>query len=414
MTQRFFPKIVTQIVAITSIAFLLFNLLLPFASQPRPAHAGGFIIPAAGVPVSKVPWSTRDVMDRILRILADRLRTLMVRQIQRLVLDFFNQIANICPPYLKYRGTDVCRKIVGDWAQFFSDAVASAEVGLANEISNSSLPSDWRAALIAALLPIDAQSINERFTAAGGLPSRENTWENFYAILDPQRNFLGQLLIAHDEKLKQSQVALEAAKEEGRAGRGVVGQKRCARWGGDPPECVIYDDGTPAATQEQILARVAVAGLDITLTAREFDQIVGAMIDDILFQIFGGSNLFSSSPSGSFNSDPCAGLSGEALRLCREAQGVFSSPAPTPTPTPTGGITFTANPTDIIEGQSSTLWWAAPSAPDCTASGGWTGTRANIGIQTVAPLVTTAYTLTCGGNSANVTVSVRPAAGAGG
>jgi hypothetical protein len=78
-------------------------------------------------------------------------------------------------------------------------------------------------------------------------------------------------------------------------------------------------------------------------------------------------------------------------------------------PPPT--LTFSASPTTINSGQSSTLSWSATNATSCTASGGWTGTKSTAGSQSVSPTATTTYTLACTGaggtttKSATVTVS---------
>jgi hypothetical protein len=64
-------------------------------------------------------------------------------------------------------------------------------------------------------------------------------------------------------------------------------------------------------------------------------------------------------------------------------------------PAPT--LTLSANPASINAGQSSTLTWSSTNATSCTASGGWTGTKAISGTQSVSPNTTTTYTLTCTG-----------------
>jgi hypothetical protein len=83
-------------------------------------------------------------------------------------------------------------------------------------------------------------------------------------------------------------------------------------------------------------------------------------------------------------------------------------PYSTGTQTPT--VNLTANPGIIASGQSSTLTWSSTSATSCSASGGWTGTKATSGTQSVSPTQTTTYTVSCtgsGGNtSQNVTITV--------
>ena len=60
-------------------------------------------------------------------------------------------------------------------------------------------------------------------------------------------------------------------------------------------------------------------------------------------------------------------------------------------------VTFAVAPTSITLGQSATLTWSTLNASSCTASGGWTGTEAASGTQTVTPAGTgnVTYTLNC-------------------
>jgi hypothetical protein len=81
-------------------------------------------------------------------------------------------------------------------------------------------------------------------------------------------------------------------------------------------------------------------------------------------------------------------------------------------------ITFAANPLRATSGETVDLTWSATNATGCTASNGWTGTRAVSGTEKSAALTTTAsFTLNCtgaGGNtSQTVTVEVTPAASGG-
>lgn len=203
-------KISIKIAAIATSVFLLFNLLLPLAFQPKPVSAvsiGGFTWTA------ELTISPMHLLEKFWRILSKQLALRLIRIIQRMVLDFFQQISDVCPPYLRYRGTNVCRKIVGDWREFFNDAVASAQEELIGEIGRSSMPADWRAILISALSPIDDPGIEAKYLRSGGAIPNINTWENFFDGLDPQRNILGQILVVHDEALKGAAAALEAAKK---------------------------------------------------------------------------------------------------------------------------------------------------------------------------------------------------------
>lgn len=76
-------------------------------------------------------------------------------------------------------------------------------------------------------------------------------------------------------------------------------------------------------------------------------------------------------------------------------------------PAPT--LTFSAKPTTIIEGDSTTLTWSTTDASSCTASGDWSGSQATKGNVTLVPAVqprTLNYVLDCSGLGGSVHGSV--------
>jgi len=74
-------------------------------------------------------------------------------------------------------------------------------------------------------------------------------------------------------------------------------------------------------------------------------------------------------------------------------------------------VSLLASPLTIDQGQSATLSWSSSDAISCTASGGWSGSRATSGSEVVTPTATTSYTISCTGDggiaSASVTVTVN-------
>jgi hypothetical protein len=80
-----------------------------------------------------------------------------------------------------------------------------------------------------------------------------------------------------------------------------------------------------------------------------------------------------------------------------------SAAAATPT------VMLAASPANVASGSTSLLSWTSTGAVGCAASGGWSGTKAVNGSETVGPIqISTDYQLTClgeGGN-AGATVSV--------
>lgn len=103
------------------------------------------------------------------------------------------------------------------------------------------------------------------------------------------------------------------------------------------------------------------------------------------------------------------------LTACGGGGGGSSDADPQPnTPpgsTPAATLTLSASQTSVDAGDSVSLSWQTTDADSCTASGGWSGSRATSGSETVGPLTqTTTYSLSCsgagGGALDNVTVQV--------
>jgi len=82
-----------------------------------------------------------------------------------------------------------------------------------------------------------------------------------------------------------------------------------------------------------------------------------------------------------------------AVLLC--SCGGYGSGSGSPPPAPS--ISFSAQPSTIVAGQSATLTWSATNATSCTASGAWSGNQPTSGQMMVAPTAagTDTYTLTC-------------------
>lgn len=121
--------------------------------------------------------------------------------------------------------------------------------------------------------------------------------------------------------------------------------------------------------------------------------------------LLGATFLFNPAPADAASRDSLAqGILGMLKdRLCDRQEKLGgrvtlihpSKCSPTPPAKPT--VTLTADPTTIDAGESSTLTWSSTNATSCTASGGWSGTKATSGSTSVSPTETVTYTLTCTG-----------------
>lgn len=96
------------------------------------------------------------------------------------------------------------------------------------------------------------------------------------------------------------------------------------------------------------------------------------------------------------------------LSYAYDASNRLSSITVPPLPT----LTLSASPTTITSGSSTTLTWSSTNTFGCTASGGWSGSKAVSGSQGVAPTSTSTYALSCTGPGGSVSqqVSVTVAA----
>lgn len=93
-----------------------------------------------------------------------------------------------------------------------------------------------------------------------------------------------------------------------------------------------------------------------------------------------------------------------ALAACGGGGGDSGNDPGTP---PAPVLTLAATPSTVAAGNAATLTWNATDADACTASGGWTGSRAPVGTQGTGALsATTSYTLACSGAGGSVTRSV--------
>jgi hypothetical protein len=69
-------------------------------------------------------------------------------------------------------------------------------------------------------------------------------------------------------------------------------------------------------------------------------------------------------------------------------------------------VEITADPMTITAGSSTTLTWNSENADSCTASNGWSGSKALDDDESVSPTVTTTYTITCDGDGGSASDSV--------
>ena len=86
----------------------------------------------------------------------------------------------------------------------------------------------------------------------------------------------------------------------------------------------------------------------------------------------------------------------------------ISIPSPTNPTYPAPRVTLVSNTYNIVVGSSATLSWTTGDTTSCGASGSWSGSKNTGGSETVSPVTTSSYTLSCTGpgGSAVQTVTI--------
>jgi hypothetical protein len=156
----------------------------------------------------------------------------------------------------------------------------------------------------------------------------------------------------------------------------------------------------------------AVTATDLGFPAKfaNFDVIVTQGTAQVGSIIGGGTFNFAATPGVyfvNFIAQPAAPAEAGTYAL-----SVASAPA-----TPT--VSLSTDNSQVSSGSTVDLVWSSENAASCTASGGWSGSKALSGTETSAALTsTTTFTLTCSGAggqaSKSVTVTVTGSSGGGG
>jgi hypothetical protein len=145
---------------------------------------------------------------------------------------------------------------------------------------------------------------------------------------------------------------------------------------------------------------------DFTLADLEFPSALGssalAVTQDtnVVGQIFGAGTL-----TGQQLSPGTYVLNFQGAPAANSTHGTYGLRVTNAPSAPV--LTFSASSTSIASGQQTTLQWSTTDATACSASNGWSGTKATSGSQTVGPLsASTTYELNCTGPGGSTNASV--------
>ena len=214
-------------------------------------------------------------------------------------------------------------------------------------------------------------------------------WDGWFTMTQNSANSPYESYInAQIELDSRIEEALGLQKEQLSWSSGFLSWAPCERENPETGECIERGPTqTPGIVIEKQLENVLGTGVRQFELADEFDELVSALINQLLQRfVFGAQGLFSGGGGG-------GGGGG----------GSVSSPAPT--------VNLSANPAFIASGAASTLTWSSNNASYCVAYGAWSGTKATSGSQSTGNLTNSqTYTLTCtnagGPTSPSVTVTV--------
>jgi MYXO-CTERM domain-containing protein len=178
--------------------------------------------------------------------------------------------------------------------------------------------------------------------------------------------------------------------------------------------------GVGGLYKSRTLAIPAAGSYDLTLADLQFPESFSTLAaaltqgTTLSAQLFGGGKVtLTAAAAGNYT------LSVLAQPGTSNTFGVLGYDLSNTPPLPV--ITLSATPTAVSASGTTSLQWSTTNATSCTASGGWTGTKALSGTETSTAITAdTTFTLTCSGaggsanKSVTVTVSSTPAPATGG
>jgi hypothetical protein len=128
---------------------------------------------------------------------------------------------------------------------------------------------------------------------------------------------------------------------------------------------------------------------------------------DKLGSLFGGGTFGFQASAGDYIISVIAegALLDERIATSQQRAGTYAMTVTQAPAAPT--VTLSANPTQVRSGESVELTWSSQNATACTASNGWTGTKAASGTERSAALTAaTTFTIKCDGAGGSTTQSV--------
>jgi hypothetical protein len=348
----------------------------------------------------------RDVYEHTRRLLTEVVKDLIIRFLRGLVLNFVKGQGANCSysVYFAPGGQTYCPKFVLNWEQTLFAAQDAADARLEREIAQSKIPASHKEALIQTLGQPSGEGYGTTFdTLTQDVESCEDIADpadKLRCLGEIQNTIAGQFLMKLERQEELREKYREGKKAETVAAQGFESRRKCVdayQTQNGRSVCVNWQVTEPGIITEELTAEIGKTDWDRVVNAFDFASLIQALISFFINQLIG------------------AGEEG----LLGIVASATPPPTPSPLPSPPGPIVITMSVTPsqtIRPGQSATISWNATNATSCTASGAWSGTKPTSGSETVTPLQTSTYTLTCtdpygGAQSQSVTITVSSEGG---
>lgn len=186
-------------------------------------------------------------------------------------------------------------QFVGDWEGFLKNAGMIAISTVVDDIYGADICSPFKAQVQRYVVPQNpqAQAYSQRIECT--LDDVVNNIEAFYEdpynnggieayniSLEPQNNFFGQILMAHDEALFRSGAEIEGAKNEAVAGGGFLSSFECLEHN-SLGECIKKQITTPAKTVADTVSRVVTSDLEWSANIESWlSVLVNSVVDRLI------------------------------------------------------------------------------------------------------------------------------------
>ena len=189
-------------------------------------------------------------------------------------------------------------QFVSDWKGFLEDAGQAAVGDVVLQTDAAFLCSPFKLQVQLALLPVPKFSEQVRCTLDDIVENIEDFYNNFSkggwiaysAMLEPQNNYFGTVLLAQNEIALRVAESQRAAENEARAGKGFLSVEKCASDGAGGEKCYIT---TPGNIVGEMISKGVGSDLDYILNAKDLEQYATAIVNAVINRVIteGLSNI---------------------------------------------------------------------------------------------------------------------------